>query len=214
MAQKLGGSNLATQLSLAIKDYEARWQSVDVELYDLCRRRASHRDFADVYTKVAVIGRVYQAGISRAFRASGDPEATVARGLVDQAELIEEQSAALGGRVFDRSTVLAIVELHGRITRGLAACTGNVWLTSFVSKYLHFHCSIVPVYDANAAGSIRHFVDRQAAASVRDSMVTLQDCAKAYRNFASAFVVLYERVWDETPLQPSVKEMDHLLWQS
>lgn len=32
------------------------------------------RDFADVYTKVAMIGRVYEAGVARAWRGEGDPE--------------------------------------------------------------------------------------------------------------------------------------------
>jgi hypothetical protein len=46
------------QLAQAIEDYEATWRTVDSELYDLCRRRPGHRSFADVYAKVAVIGRV------------------------------------------------------------------------------------------------------------------------------------------------------------
>ena len=41
-------------------------EPVDNELYDLCRRRPSHDDFADAYTKVAIIGRVYEAGVARA----------------------------------------------------------------------------------------------------------------------------------------------------
>ena len=65
--------DLTARLDQAIKSYEARWKSVDNELYDLCRRRPSHDDFADVYTKVAVIGRVYEAGVARGWRGEGDP---------------------------------------------------------------------------------------------------------------------------------------------
>lgn len=213
MPQQPGAGNLGGQLAQAVSDYKAGWQAVDAELYDLCRR-AGHRDFSDVYTKVAVIGRVYQAGVSRSFRASGDPEAAVARGLVKQAGLIEDRLAALNGREFDRPACTAIVELHGRVTKGLVECTGGIWLTSFVSKYLHFHCPIVPVYDANAVRSIGAFTDWRAAAGVRDSMADLQDWAKAYRNFAAAFTALYERARAETPMRPSVKEIDYLLWRS
>ncbi len=46
--------NLATQLSEAIEDYRPTWRPVDTELYDLCRRRPSQRDFPDVFTKVAI----------------------------------------------------------------------------------------------------------------------------------------------------------------
>jgi hypothetical protein len=48
--------DLTARLARAIKNYEASWKSVGNELYDLCRRRPDHDDFADVYTKVAVIG--------------------------------------------------------------------------------------------------------------------------------------------------------------
>jgi hypothetical protein len=62
--------DLRTRLSKAIKSYEVGWKPVDGELYDLCRRRPRHDDFADVYTKVAMIGRVYAAGIARRWRPS------------------------------------------------------------------------------------------------------------------------------------------------
>jgi len=62
-------------LSVAVKNYRTTWQTVDTELYELCQRRPGQRAFADVYPKVAVIGRVYAAGISRSSRASGDREA-------------------------------------------------------------------------------------------------------------------------------------------
>jgi hypothetical protein len=168
---------------------------------------------ANVYTKVAIIGRVYEAGVPRSFQAPGDSEATVTYGLIEQADLIEKRLTALHGRRFDRQTAAEIVEVHGGVTRKLAERTGDAWLTSFVSKYLHFHCPIVPLYDSNAAGRIGQFVDWQLVASVRDSLTTLPDWARAYRNFVAAFVVLYERVWAETPLQPSVRDIDYLLWQ-
>jgi hypothetical protein len=74
--------DLAACLREAITSYEASWEPVDSELYHLCRRRASHRDFADVYTKTAIGGRVYQAGVSRAWRGDGDPETEVTRVLI------------------------------------------------------------------------------------------------------------------------------------
>ncbi len=205
--------DLASHLQRALEHYRATWQSPDTELYGLCQRRSSHHTFDDVYTKVAIIGRVYEAGVARSFQAPGDNEATVTYGLIEQAHLIEERLTALHGRKFDRETAAEIVELHGRVTRKLADRTGDAWLTSFTSKYLHFHCPIVPLYDSNAAGRIGRFVDWQLVASVRASLTTLPDCARAYRNFVAAFVVLYERCWAKTPLQPSVRDIDYLLWQ-
>jgi hypothetical protein len=83
--------DLSTRLSKAIKSYEVGWKPIDGELYELCRRRPRHDDFADVYTKVAVIGRVYAAGIARSSKADGDREAAVANGLAAFGAVIMDQ---------------------------------------------------------------------------------------------------------------------------
>jgi hypothetical protein len=89
-AEPLNESDLADQLSEAKTDYEANWKQIDRELYELCCRRPRHDDFDDVYLKVAIVGRVYVAGVSRAWRGKGDPETGTARALVEQAGLVQE----------------------------------------------------------------------------------------------------------------------------
>ena len=207
------GRDLAARLSQAIKSYEAGWKPVDSELYGLCGRRSRQNDFADVYTKVAMIGRVYEAGVARAWRGDGDPETEVDRVLVEQADLIQTGLRRLQGRGFDRQTAAAIVELHGHIARAISHRSGGVFLTSFVSKYLHFHCPIVPIYDSNAQDAIGELVDWKLVDPIREAMAKLPEWARAYRNFVAAFVVLYERAYAETSLKPTVKQLDHLLWQ-
>jgi hypothetical protein len=205
--------DLTTRLSQAIRSYEARWKPVDTELYDLCRRRASHADSADVYAKVAIIGRVYEAGVARAWRAEGDPETEVTQVLTKLADLIEKALARLKDQSFDRQTANKIVELHGHLARAISHRSGKVFLTSFVSKYLHFHCPIVPIFDSNAQTAIGQFVDGELVSPIREAMAELPEWARAYRNFVAAFVVLYERAYAEIPLKPTVKQLDHLLWQ-
>jgi hypothetical protein len=205
--------DLAGRLAEAIKSYEASWKPVDSELYDLCQRRASHRAFADVYTKVAMIGRVYEAGVARAWRGEGDPETEISRVLIEQAGLIESGLRRLHDRSFDRQTAAEIVELHGHIARAISHRTNGVFLASFVSKYLHFHCPIVLIYDSNAQAAIGQFVDRGAVTPIRDAMAELPEWARAYRNFVAAFVVLHQGASTKTSLKPTVKEVDHLLWQ-
>ena len=73
-------------------------ETVDKELYDLCHRRPSLDDFADVYTKVAIIGRVYEAGVARAWRGEGDPESEITRVLIEQADLIQKGLRRLENR--------------------------------------------------------------------------------------------------------------------
>ena len=203
--------DLAARLSQAIKSYKAGWKPVDSELYDLCGRRSSQSDLADVYTKVAMIGRVYEAGVARSWRGDGDPETEVTRVLIEQADLIQAGLQHLQMRRFDQQTAGAIVELHGHIARAISHRSGGIFLASFVSKYLHFHCPIVPIYDSNAQDAIGKLVDRKLVDPIRDAMAELPEWARAYRNFVAAFVVLYEWAYAETSLKPTVKELDHLL---
>jgi hypothetical protein len=68
----------------------------------------------------------------------------------------------------------------------------------------------VPIYDSYAQAAIGQLVDWDLVGPIRDALSTLPEWARAYRNFAAAFVVLYERAYAETPLKPTVKELDHL----
>jgi hypothetical protein len=116
--------DLAASLAHAIENYRTTWQPIDSELYDLCRRRPSQHAFADVHAKVTIIGRVYAAGISRTVRVD-DPEAAIARGLTEQAALIDDTLHALADSQFDRATARQIIELHTQVTRGLLTYTGG-----------------------------------------------------------------------------------------
>jgi hypothetical protein len=210
---QIDGSRLADQLTQAIEEYQEGWQPVDSELYDLCRRRPSQRDFADVFTKVAIISAVYSAGLDRTWRGSGDPVVETARCLISQAELLDRALNKLRNRHLDRTSLVEIVALHGSVTRALSFPAGNIWLTSPVSKYLHFHCPIVPIYDGRADNHIRRFVDRTDTYRLQALLAEPDDWAKPYFKFARAFLVLYEQIYTETSLRPTVKEVDHLLWR-
>ena len=59
----------------------------------------------------------------------------------------------------------------------------------------------------------RH-VDWDTVTQVRESLGSLREWARYYRNFTAAFIVLYERIAVETRLQATVKEVDHLLWKT
>lgn len=212
-SEPLGRPDFTARLSQAISDYAASWKPIDSELYGLCDRRQHQDDFADVYTKVTIIARVYEAGVARAWRGDGDPETEITRVLIEQADRIQSGMKRLKSQPFDRQTAAEIVELHGDITRAISHRSGNVFLASFVSKYLHFHSPIVPIFDSNAQAAIGGFIDWELVDPIREMLTALPEWARAYRNFVAAFVVLYERANSETTLTPTVKELDHLLWQ-
>jgi hypothetical protein len=209
-------SALPVFLAEAVEAYGRGWRTVDEELYTLCRRRSRPTDFADVYAKVAMIGRVYSAGVTRSWKAGGDAEMGVARVLVsaELAASLNDGLQRLGGRPFDRQTAAEIVELHGHVTRAISEHSGGVFLTSFVSKYLHFHCPTVPIYDSNAQAAIKKFVDRTKVDAIRKELRALHGSVWAYRNFVAAFLTLCERIHRESESSPTVKEIDCMLWQS
>jgi hypothetical protein len=164
-------------------------------LYELCRRRSRHDDFADVYAKVAIIGRVYAAGISRSSRADGDREAAVATGLAGLGTMIKDHLADIPGRELERSVLAQIIDLHARVCRELLPHTGGTWQQSFVSKYLHFHCPIVPIFDSRAEGAIGRFVDWPTVHGARMAIGRRRSWPVRYYNFATAFMVLYEHAY-------------------
>ena len=215
MAAAPNSPDLTALLSRAIESYDERWRTVDDELYALCRRRNNPRDFPDVYTKVAIIGRGYRAGVARSWRASGDAETEIAKVLIttEVAEFIQDGHHRIGSRPFDRSSAAEIVQLHGHIVRAVSQRSGNVFLTSFVSKYLHFHFPIAPIYDSNAQTAINQLVDRRAVAGIRSELRKRPESVRAYSDFVAAFIVLYERAQLATQFNPTVKQIDHLLWQ-
>lgn len=149
----------------------------------------------------------------RAWRGQGDPETEITRVLIEQADRVQGGLRNLDNRSFDRQAAAEIVELHGHVARAISHRTNGVFLASFVSKYLHFHCPAVPIYDSNAQAAIGQYADWELVDPIRKAMADMPERARAYRNFVAAFVVLYERAHAQTPFKPTVKELDHLLWQ-
>lgn len=151
------------------------------------------------------------AGVSRAWGGDRDrdPETETARALVGQAALIRDGLQRLEGRPFDRQTAGAIIELHADVTNAVSGRSVK-FLTSFVSKYLHFHRPIVPIFDTRAQAAIGKLVDQKL---VREVRIGLLKGVPDYRNFVAKFVALHERAHAETGLEPTVKELDHLLWR-
>ena len=54
-------------------------------------------------------------------------------------------------------------------------------MTSFVSKYLHFHSPIVPIFDSRAQAAIRKLVDRKYRTLVREARTALPETGWSLR---------------------------------
>lgn len=200
---------LVADFMAAKRDYEGRWREVDKVLYDVAAGRG-HEDMNDVYTKVVLVNRAYAAGLSRSSRGPGDPETDVAQGLVSISDELGSRLASLADRSLDAALVTDVAGLHHMVTKSLLGFTGDRWMTSFVSKYLHFHVPCVPIFD-----------DRAVAAVARYSgMVECQEVVEpewrvtAYWSFLRRFFDVYAHLQrSDVGELVTVKLVDHMLWR-
>lgn len=185
--------DLTTRLSRAIKSCEVGWKPVDGELYDLCRRRPRHDDFADVYTKVAIIGRVYAAGIARSSKADGDREAAVANGLVGLGAVITDQLSEMVDGELDRSTLTQVLDL----ARPGLSVTPHAH-RQHLAAVVRLQVPALPLPDRpdlrqqgrRSCRTLRRLADRLRSAN---SISRQRGWPIRYYNFATAFMVLFER---------------------
>jgi hypothetical protein len=67
-----------------------------------------------------------------------------------------------------------------------------------MSKYLHFHGELVPIFDSRAELSIGGLIDWTSVHRIREAIGRPSDWLTRYYNFATAFVALSERIATET----------------
>lgn len=206
----------ARWLAEAWDDYRRTWSVVDDELHDLCARKG-HERHDDVYAKVAIINRVYNAGISRSVRGteSGDAELRVSQLLADCHGAFSADLDRI--RAFDDLTsdsMATIVAAHGAITQSLARGLDATNLCSFVSKYLHFHCPIVPIYDSRVAETVAEILADVVPKGTRTQRLLERPAVydPSYYWYAGRFLTLWQLARDAAP-DATVKMLDHALWR-
>jgi hypothetical protein len=125
-------------------DYDRRHARLDRSLYELCEGMLQHRDFGEVRAKVVIIGRSYASGLER--HAGGNPDGIV-EALIDAKRWLDPAVQRLRGIadcVPSAGRIEHIAMVHKRLQNQLDTM-GLV--RSFVSKYLHFHAPVVPIFD-------------------------------------------------------------------
>jgi hypothetical protein len=125
-------------------------------LYDLCRCHRGHQDRAATNAKVLLIGRGFASGVERNIDSSGRMGSAVeqlAAHLVNRRGEVDSilDSLARMSEPLDEDRLKDVVAEHGRFCQLLAEITRDQnSVRSFASKYLHFHCPCVPMFDSNA----------------------------------------------------------------
>lgn len=126
------------------RDYRDRHKALDDVLYGMCSSLPTHRRFAEVRAKVVIIGRAYASGLER--HTGGDPDAVVTT-LVNCQRWLDKEIAGLR-RWADEVPSAARIEIIAALHKSLQDELETMGLVrSFVSKYLHFHAPVVPIFD-------------------------------------------------------------------
>jgi hypothetical protein len=191
------------------KDYGLTW---DLALYDLCKKYPCHSRKSNIAPKIGLIGRSYQSGLERHSKKGIDG---IVNFLYNNRKMIDS--------VFDRlmkvkeplteAKLFKVVALHGEFLVILKKLTrGRASIRSFASKYMHFHCSAVPIFDNIAAGVIsqKEWYPLTNRKIERFPMPPTAD--EVYYNYCVRFFALY-RDLSKAGFRVGVKRLDHyLLW--
>jgi hypothetical protein len=195
-------------------DYAAQWQVLDAYLYRLCRERPDHTSPLSVNAKIYIIGRTYQTGIERKIRTKGTQASAISQVIelfLRSHEILDPLFLRLSGiseplTTFNVSTIL---EIHGCIVELLSqVAIERQSPRSFVSKYMHFHNPVVPIYDSVAADVLPHLA--RVTPEVRVDVPTGAD--SDYARYVGSFLKVYQVVARD--LAVTVRSLDYyMLWE-
>ena len=192
-----------------------RHSKTDDILYDMCKKWPDHRDLAAVQAKVIIIARTYATGLERKGRKEGR------MGVLEKvANILYQNRIWIDPAIrrinrFNRlsqNVASQIMEMHGRLVRLLRSATkGKVKLRSFVSKYLHFHVPIVPIFDSRACRLISDaewYPWRECRSS--SPIAWKRGFDEPYHRFVMQFLLFFLDL-QELKLNPSVRRADYYL---
>jgi hypothetical protein len=201
----------------AVARYRAEWSILDDALYKLCRENPRHNSSASVYAKVFIIGRSYATGIERQVKSLGGQGSSISqvascfmengKSIDKLLDRISEVNAELTPSLLD-----SVINVHGGILNFLRPITRKLRSPrSFVSKYLHFHNPLTPIYDSYSAWSLERLVPDSE--TIRFP-VTAAQADEQYAQHVARFLSLYSRV-SQKRSDLTVKNLDHyLVWRA
>ncbi len=214
--QRASGEFSANDYNRSRDDYAQRWKAINETLYHLCRDHPHHDHRPWVNAKILIIGRTYATGIERKVPttgAQGSSISQVADLFFTHREKIDQCFVRLAkvSEPLTISNIPEILTIHGLISKYLTEITRRKQLArSFVSKYLHFHNSAVPIYDSVATTALRALVPLRG---IRDFQIPSAEHADPeYADYVRRFAHLYQTITSRN-LSVTVRSLDSfLIW--
>jgi len=145
----------------ALMDYQKNWELQNKILYTLCKNHPHHSDFQTINAKIWLIGRSYATGIERMILSHGEQGSSLSqlsRHMYKNRKTLDSIFTKLSPikEPLNRDKLKVIVNEQGRFVKILGQMLrDNRSARSFASKYLHFHCPAIPIYDSLANKELR-----------------------------------------------------------
>lgn len=200
-----------------IADYERSWRPTDLQLRRLCEEHPGHEDPGSVNAKLLIIGRSFATGIERKVKATGNQGGAlsiISRHLIQNAAEVDRliNSIPTEAEYLEDSRIEPVLQAHGEFVTLLRKITRKGQPPrSFVSKYLHFHRPVVPLYDSYAQNVIPKLVRWSAALKVVEYRKPFDE---VYWEYLMRFRRLLQLAADQG-VRPTSREMDyHIICES
>lgn len=180
---------------------------LDKVFYSLCKKYPNHNNLAEVRAKLYVVGRGFATGIERHISVSEDKKGKIdlmAACLLDNHDEVDGLVAQVKGSKLDQEGLPNIVEIHSRFVELLKPLTGSRALTCFVSKYLHCHRPIVPIFDNVAKREITSKVRWKREYNDALPGIDWNQSDETYLDYVIRFWQVFQRLAEEgaKPLNP------------
>lgn len=199
----------------AVNDYLQNWDLIDKTLYSLCQKNYTHDTMNSIKAKLWIIGRTYATGVERKIKTNGYQGGSLSQlanhlynNRIQVDTILGELKANSNGTTITRQKLEKIVSLHGRLVDLIKDITRNNYCPrSFVSKYMHFHCPVVPIYDSFASRILNKFIRWNNNLTVFDKPKIVDE---EYMWFVLRFWELYKRASGQVDVE-RVKYLDYYL---
>lgn len=194
------------------------WDKSNSVLYDLCKRYPEHKNTDEVVAKIWLVGRAYAASVERRENKQESSDRfyiKVAKELIESG--IDKQIQRIpDGDKLTKQNIKIIGEVHSFLSRVFFELTDK-YKTSLASKYLHFHRSLVPLYDSRAKKSITEVFKKDKSYKKMFRRLFLQSNNsfdrkdKEYLGFIIKVFYLQQYLLSKTSKVYSVRDIDKYL---
>lgn len=199
----------------SVSHYLQNWLQIDNTLYSLCRDNFCHDSMNSINAKLWIIGRTYMTGIERKIESNGKQGGSLSRlaeylykNRREVDDILNNLILSCEGSKLNSNKLENIVSLHGELVNLIKQITRNNYCPrSFVSKYMHFHCPSVPIYDSFALKALHNLTRWNDNLIVFGKPKIVDD---EYLWFALRFWELYQNATESVAIE-KVKYLDYYL---